>query len=258
MAGLDRSFGRKAFGHDPANYDSSRPTYPDAVWQALRERAGLAPGIDILEIGAGTGLATRQLLAHRPARLTVVEPDPRLAAYLRERHPGLDIVEEPFETAALQEQSFDLAACATAFHWLEPVPALERLALLLRSGGRVALWWNVYGDPDRADPFHGATTHLFGPKVVSQAEFALDTEARLADYSAAGFVADAPQLIRWTLRLEAQAMRRLYATYSNVTALPAEEQTRLLDGLVEVAERVFGGTVERNLTTAIYTARLPG
>lgn len=255
MAELDRSFGRKAFGGDPDNYDAARPAYPDAVWHALRERAGLGPGIDILEIGAGTGIATRELLKHEPARLVVVEPDARLASYLTGRHPGLEVVVEPFETADLAAASFDLVACATAFHWLDPVPALKRVREVLRRDGRVALWWNVYGDPDRADPFHDATAHLFGPKVVSQAEFALDTAARLADLVAAGFVPDPPQLIRWTLRLDAGAMRRLYATYSNVTALPPADQARLLDGLVEVAERVFGGVIERNLTTAIYTAR---
>ncbi len=257
MAGVDRTFGRRAFGEDPENYDASRPAYPDAVWQALRERAGLRPGIDILEIGAGTGLATRELLKHQPARVVVVEPDPRLASYLMQRHTGIEVLAEPFETAPLPERSFDLVACATAFHWLDPAPALRRVTALLRPGGHAALWWNVYGDPTRADPFHEATTHLFGPKVVRQSEFALDTVARLADLAAAGFVTDPPQLLRWTLQLDAEGVRRLYATYSNVTILPAEARARLLDGLVEVARTQFADRVERNMVTIVYTAR-PG
>ncbi|MDC9824443.1 hypothetical protein PRN20_11930 [Devosia sp. ZB163] len=44
-------------------------------------------------------------------------------------------------------------------------------------------------------------------------------------------------------------------TYSNVTALPSVDREQLLDGLAEVAQRQFGGCVERNLSTAIYTAR---
>ena len=51
---LDLSFGREAFGLDPANYHAARPAYPQMVWAFMRERAGLRPGIDILEIGAGT------------------------------------------------------------------------------------------------------------------------------------------------------------------------------------------------------------
>jgi SAM-dependent methyltransferase len=256
MAPLDRSFGRRAFGEDPANYDTSRPDYPDAVWQALRERAGLRADIDILEIGAGTGIATRHLLKYHPARLVAVEPDPRLAAYLADRYPSLDVIAEPFETVAPKEASFDLVACATAFHWLDSVPALQRIAALLKPNGHVALWWNVYGDPNRADPFHEATAHLFGtPKVVKQAEFALDTAARLADFTVAGFVADPPELLPWTLHLDAEGVRRLYATYSNVNFQPPEARARLLDGLAEIAATEFGGHVERNIVTAIYTAR---
>jgi len=264
MATLHRSFGREAFGGDPANYDRARPPYPEATWQALRERAGLRQGIDILEIGAGTGLATRVLLEHEPGRLLAIEPDRRLAEYLQAAVPSdrLTVVAEPFETAELAGGSFDLAACATAFHWLDPVPALARMRTLLRPGGHVALWWNIFGEPGRPDAFHDATARLFTGHPTSPSgggtvalPFGLDTEARLANFAAAGLLADPPQLFRWTLGLDTGAMRRLYATYSNVTALPPDERERLLDGLADVAEHEFGGVVERNLTTSIYTAR---
>jgi SAM-dependent methyltransferase len=264
MATLHRSFGREAFGGDPANYDSARPPYPEATWQALRNRAGLRPGIDILEVGAGTGLATRHLLAHDPQSLVAIEPDRRLAEYLKSTIPDgrLAVIAEPFETTGLVDTSFDLVACATAFHWLEPMPALERMRSLLRRGGHVALWWNVFGEPGREDAFHEATAHLFTGHPTSPSgggtvalPFGLDAEARLADFATAGLIADRPEVFRWTLPLSTDAMRRLYATYSNVTALTPDERERLLDGLAEVAERQFGGVVERNLTTAIYTAR---
>ena len=60
---LARSFGRQAFGDDPANYDVARPDYPDWVFETLRERCGLGPGCATFEVGAGTGKATRPLLA---------------------------------------------------------------------------------------------------------------------------------------------------------------------------------------------------
>lgn len=265
MPSLDRSFGRTAFGDDAANYHAARPPYPDAVWTALRERAGLRPDIDILEIGAGSGLATGPLLRHEPRRLVAIEPDHRLAGFLRANlaAPQLEVVTEPFESAALPSASFELVASATAFHWLAAVPALREITSLLRPDGHVALWWNVFGDGGRHDPFHVATSHLFdgAPMSPSQSragrpEHALDAEARLADFAAAGFQADAPQFERWTLTLDPVGVRALYATYSNVTALPPIEQQRLLDGLADIATTQFSGHVERNMTTAIYTARL--
>ncbi|MBB4230792.1 spermidine synthase [Rhizobium mongolense] len=80
---VDRVFGRVAFGADPSNYHAARPRYPEETWELLRERSDLGPGVDILEIGAGTGLATAELLAHKPRRLAAVEPDMRLADFLR-------------------------------------------------------------------------------------------------------------------------------------------------------------------------------
>jgi SAM-dependent methyltransferase len=261
---LSRGFGREAFGSDPANYHAARPPYPEATWQALRERANLKPGIAILEIGAGTGLATAPLLAHDPVRLVAVEPNARLAAFLRSciADPRLEVLATPFESVDLPQNSFDLAASATAFHWLDAVPALRRIHDLLRPGGAVALWWNVFGDPGRADLFHEATTHLFegvaeSPFFTGAGEppYALHTVARLRDLADAGFAPDEPQFIEWQLTLDPAGLRALYATWSNVTALPPEERQHLLDSLADIALRQFHGRVERNMTTAIYTAR---
>ena len=262
-ASLERSFGREAFGADPANYHSARPPYPQATWEALVQGAGLRAGIDILEIGAGTGLATLPLLAHDPARLVAIEPDRRLAGFLTKAadDPRLTVIDETFEDVELRPASFDLVISATAFHWLDPVPALKGISDMLRDDGAVALIWNDFGDAGRPDPFHEATAHLFEGHRVSagngsgRLSFASDADARLADFDAAGFVADEPQFLRWTHALDPGGVRALYSTYSNVTALPALERVRLLDGLFEIAATQFDGRVERNMTTAIYTAR---
>jgi SAM-dependent methyltransferase len=265
MSIIERSFGRSAFGEDAAGYHAARPAYRDEVWSALRQRAGLRPGIDILEIGAGTGAATAPLLEHGPAHLLAIEPDPRLAGFLRKAlpDPRLQVLIEPFESATLPEAGFDLAVSATAFHWLDAVPALCHLAEILRPSGHVALWWHVFGDDIRLDPFHLATAHLFSGHRSSRSNIpdrpphALDRRARLADFAAAGFLADPPETTDWELALDPAGMRALYSTYSNVSALPNDERETLLDGLTAIATERFGGRVVRNMTTAIYTARLP-
>src|SRR5438309_1460157 len=54
---------RRLFGGDPGGYDRARPDYPSRVYEILRARCGLRPGAATLEIGPGSGLATRRLLA---------------------------------------------------------------------------------------------------------------------------------------------------------------------------------------------------
>src|SRR6516162_1019227 len=104
---IDRSFGRKAFGADPASYHSARPPYPDWVFATLVERCGLADGKSVFEIGPGTGTATRRLLDLGARPLIAIEPDPRLAAYLRShnRDGALQVMVSTFEDAPSDERS---------------------------------------------------------------------------------------------------------------------------------------------------------
>ena len=158
MTHLDRSFGRRAFGADPANYDTVRPAYPDWVFDTLRTTCGLGAGSAVFEIGAGTGSATRALLA-AGAEVVAVEPDARLAGFLRARvtSPSLRVLTQAFDDAHLSEHAFDLGLAATSFHWLDEAPALAKIARLLKPGGWWAALWNVFGDDAYPDPFHKAT-----------------------------------------------------------------------------------------------------
>jgi len=80
---LPKLFGRQAFGDDPASYHRSRPGYPEWVYDTLRSRCGLGRNTSTFEIGAGKGTATRRLLELGADPLTVIEPDQRLADFLR-------------------------------------------------------------------------------------------------------------------------------------------------------------------------------
>jgi SAM-dependent methyltransferase len=256
---MDRTVGRRIFGDDPAGYHAARPDYPRWVFEVLHERCGLAPGFAAFEIGAGTGKATRPLLELGARRLVAVEPDQRLADFLRRGnpHPALAVVTAPFETAELDEAGFDLGLSATAFHWLEEDLALEKVARLLAPGGLWTMVWNLFGDTSRPDPFHDATAALLGGELDVSAEpppFGLDIEARTKALLRAGaFEAIVHRAERWDLVLDPAQTRALYATYSNINIRPDREA--VLDELERVAREVFGGRVVRNMVTILYTAR---
>jgi phosphatidylethanolamine/phosphatidyl-N-methylethanolamine N-methyltransferase len=54
-----------------------------------------APGKSVLILGAGTGVVPQAFLQARlaPERLVVLEIDPNMAAHLRERFPGVTVIE---------------------------------------------------------------------------------------------------------------------------------------------------------------------
>ena len=86
MAEIARTEGQRPFGNDPTGYDQARPDYPPQVYDILRDRCGLRPGVRTFEIGPGTGVATRHLLRLGATPLVVVEPDERRSADKLERH----------------------------------------------------------------------------------------------------------------------------------------------------------------------------
>lgn len=259
---LPRSFGRAAFGADPATYDSVRPAYPDWVFDELVERGALRPGTVTFEIGAGTGIATRALLTRGAHPLTAIEPDPRLAAFLRSGCPAAHVRVAAFEDCPLDHAAFDLGFCATAFHWLEEDRALAKIAGALKPGGWWAAVWHVFGDDSQHDAFHEATAAILGgPRSPSRTgtgpSFALDGAARIgALQRARTFEAIAHRRETWTLTLTADEVPRLYSTYSPIAARP--DRAAVLAELQRIAVEQFGGQVTRNMTTSLYVARRVG
>jgi SAM-dependent methyltransferase len=256
-----REEGRSVFGRVAASYDAARPGYPDRIYEILRDRCGLGPASRVLEIGPGTGQATRRLL-ELADRVVAVEPSDLLADLLRSRFTtdGFEVVLGPFEEVHLPPSSFDLAVSATAFHWLDPDLSLPKIAAALRPGGWIALWWNEFGDPAEADPFDDATERVLGnlPSGPSggsgDARYALDVDARTRDLARHGFGEVEHEAIRWTLELDPARTRQLYASFSNVARLPDAERDAILDEIQRIAAADFGGRVERRMVTAIYTA----
>ena len=257
-----RDEGRRVFGSVAADYAAARPEYPDRVFQILRDRCQLGPSSRVLEIGAGSGQATKGLAASG-ASVVAVEPSDALAAHLRARlgtARGVEVIVATFEDVELEPSSFDLVAVATAFHWLDPELALPKISSLLRPGGWLALWWNEFGDPPRPDPFHDATEPLLRDLAPSPSAgsggvpYALDVAARTRELSSNGFRDVEHEAVRWTLRLDATQTRQLYATYSNIARLPDAQKAPILDGIQRIASVEFGDRVERQMVTPIYTA----
>jgi len=263
---MDRREGRRLFGLNPEGYEDARPPYPEAIYRFLIEHHALARDTVALEIGAGSGLATRRLIEFGASPITVIEPDERFAPLLTKlrdtTRADLRLLSCAFEDAPLAPRSFDLVAAATSYHWLDPDVALAKIAEVLKPGGYAALWWNVFGDAARADPFHDATLPLFGDQAISPSgapdavPFALDRVAREAEFERSGkFDSVAYAETRWTLVLDTARVGRLYEGFSHIQRMPQADREALLQRLMEVAQTQFGGRVERNMTSPVYLAR---
>jgi SAM-dependent methyltransferase len=264
MARIDPSQGRQLFGYDPASYDAARPGHPERVYETLATRCGLIREARVLEVGPGTGQATRRLLEHG-ASVVVVEPNEQLADHVAATFGDeVEVHRAALEDARLPGASFDLAAAASSFHWVDETVGLAAIHAALRRGGWVALWWTLFGEGSEPDPFIRATTPLLegldsSPTkgVTGRPPHALDVEARTAALDAAGLVEVEHELVRWKWSWDSSGIRALYGSFSPILRLEDDARTRLLDEIELIAERDFGGHVERALTTSLYTARKP-
>ena len=75
--------GRELFGWNSELYANARPGYPPRVYEILVERCGLAEGCRTIEVGAGSGQATKRLAEMGARPLVAVEPDRGFADALR-------------------------------------------------------------------------------------------------------------------------------------------------------------------------------
>jgi SAM-dependent methyltransferase len=147
----------RLFGQQAEAYDRFRPSYPDAV---IDELLGPLPeGVEVLDVGCGTGIASRQI-ARRGAKVLGVELAPRMAETARGH--GVEVEVAAFEGWDPAGRTFDRVTSAQAWHWLDLPIATAKAASVLRPGGSLGLIWNAGFQPD---PLADALDEVYGRVV---------------------------------------------------------------------------------------------
>lgn len=248
---------RTSFERKADLYDASRPSYPDALVDDLMARCDPAR---MLEIGAGTGKATRGF-ARTGRELVALEPAAGLAAILR-RHVGalahVRIEETSFE-AYEDGGGFDLIYAAQAFHWTDPALRYTKTARLLRPGGALAVITNEKAPlgPELRRELDQVYAR-WSPETDRPADEIEDARQSWTAEIAASDLFASPDvlLFPWTASYTARAYVDLVDTYSDTIVLPDEQRTGLTTGIASVIER-HGGQLEISYVAMVFLARRP-
>jgi SAM-dependent methyltransferase len=132
----DHETRRLSFGSVATDYDRYRPSPPPQALDWL-----IPPGAQaILDLAAGTGAVTRELIGRAP-RIIAVEPDERMRAVLTARCPGAEVLAGRGEAIPLPDASVDAVVISAAWHWLNPDQAVPEITRVLRVGGVLGVMW---------------------------------------------------------------------------------------------------------------------
>ena len=127
----------RSFGSVAGAYERGRPSFP-------REAVEWLVGKDattVLEVGAGTGKLTEQLVA-LGHDVHATEPVAEMLDILQRKLPDTRTSLAPAEELPAPDRSVDVVVAAQSFHWFDLERAMPEIARVLRPGGRLALVWN--------------------------------------------------------------------------------------------------------------------
>ena len=252
---------RLSFNEAAEIYDAIRPSYPTALFDALFEMLPSSPAI--VEVGPGTGQATRDLLA-RGAAIHAIEIGPSMAAKLRSdlSSDRLRVTVGDFELAEIAPGSADAVFSATAYHWISRPAQTDRPASILRPGGVVAIVDLVQVDsPDDAG-FFAACQPIYeqygqrhtGPPAPSRdavdpaMRHVLDDDGRFHDVAVRRW--------DWNQTYTTRQYQQLMLSYSGTQMMDEPDRMGLVDDMAAFIDEHFGGSVTRPLVVALTTAVL--
>jgi SAM-dependent methyltransferase len=233
-----------SFGAAAAAYERGRPPYPpEAVDWLLPQGASR-----VLDLGAGTGKLTRELL-DRGLDVVAVEPSEGMREQLARAVPGAAVYAGSAEEIPLPDRSVDAVLVAQAWHWVDRGRAVPEVARVLVPGGRLGLVWNIRDEredwvAELGRILHDPGDHQRGDRGIIGPPFG-PVEHRD---------------VEWTHRLSRDELIDLAASRSYVITMTDQERAAVLAGVAHLAGRRLGpagaGELALPYVTECYRAGL--
>lgn len=249
------------FDNAAEDYERIRPAYLPAIFDDILCYQPLNGGSSALEIGMGTGLATKPFL-ETGCRVVGIEPGQNLAEIALEKYreyPRLSVCTKTLQDYVCPDESFDLVYAATAFHWIPEEYGYPRVYGLLKDGGAFARF-RYHAGPDQKRPALTEEIQRLYRKHMQRekpAEFS-DADAKaIADLAGKyGFTETQYRLYHTQKDFTVDEYLALLRTYPDHMKLPESHRNRLFEGVQHAIEQ-NGGLMTVYYTMDLELARKP-
>lgn len=251
---------RLKFNEDAYNYDQYRPTYPEEMFLDIMNYSNLSLEDKALEIGIGTGQATVPIL-HSGCRVTAIELGENLTQYVKDKFRNYDnfnVINADFIECPIENETYRLVYCATAFHWLPQEEAFTKIKDILTCDGTIALFWN-HPFPNRQDDMSNSVNqriyNKYRPTDRQVVEFSEnDCHRYISQLTKFGFKDITCKLYRRKRMLTSDEYISLLNTYSDHRALPNELKNDFENDMKKSIDEI-GGKINIYDTIDLYLAR---
>ena len=131
------------FSNLAENYASSRPGYSPEIIKLVLEKNDLKDLV-YADVGAGTGIFTRQVRDFGVNKVLAIEPNAEMRAKGKSHPNNLNIVwiDGSAEKTKLENSSIDVLSMASSFHWANLAKALVEFKRVIRPNGKFIALWN--------------------------------------------------------------------------------------------------------------------
>ena len=133
----------RAFGTRADEYERHRPGWPGAAVERVLAELGVGSASTVVDLGAGTGKLTRELVP-LVGRVLAVEPSAEMRRELARSAPAAEALEGTAEAIPVDDGRADAVLVGEAFHWFATPETVAEIARVVGPGGGVALLWNVH------------------------------------------------------------------------------------------------------------------
>jgi SAM-dependent methyltransferase len=228
-------------------YNSARPNYPQEALEYFAATFDLSSAMHVLDLGAGTGIFTRQI---RPyvGRVTAVEPSASMRASLEESGVDVEILDGSDVAIPLADGTIHIAFVAQAFHWFDPPRALNELHRVLVPRGGLGLIWN---ERDESVEWVAALSHAMMWDVKAPYQVGTDFSLQIAN----GPFTDIERVkFTHSQTLTREGLYERVLTTSYISAMDDAERAKLMTNVAAVVEQLPEPIVLPYVTD-VYSAR---